>query len=228
MIADNSRPVVALDVDGVIRVIPRLERDRYGMPIGYREPVNTDIAEVTVLEGGELDTLFHHLEAGSFPVYLARGAGAWIRSLLDRGIDVVWATTWMEHANVHIAPLLGIPELPVAVKLSEGLPVFRGDSARWKLFQLARSFPGRPLVWVDDNPPWDGRTAALAHERVALGDDGVSLMVTPDVYTGLTQTHMDEIDAWLKLVSTPEGRAQIRAEREREVRGPQQTEAPPG
>jgi hypothetical protein len=44
---------------------------------------------------------------------LARLDPAHGRRLMALPCDLVWATTWMADANDEIAPLIGLPELPV-------------------------------------------------------------------------------------------------------------------
>lgn len=68
-----------------------------------------------------------------------------------------WATAWMTDANAVIAPVLGLPELPVA-DLGElpGIddPVWseHDETAglNWKTRGLVELAAGRPFAWVDD------------------------------------------------------------------------------
>lgn len=45
-------------------------------------------------------------------VNLSPEHGAWLKELAEC-YELVWATTWEHHANEHVGPLLGLPELPV-------------------------------------------------------------------------------------------------------------------
>src|ERR1044072_3929726 len=65
------------------------------------------------------------------------------------GADLVWATMWSHDANAHIAPLLGLPQLPV-IDMREA--VEPGDDYRVhrKTPMVAEFVQGRPFVWFDD------------------------------------------------------------------------------
>ena len=107
------------------------------------------------------------------------------------GCELMWATAWMQEANEVIAPLLGLPPLPVA-----DLPAYSGDrgadSLQWKTRALVRTAAGRPFVWVDDvigqvDRGWveaDHPAPALLHQ------------VEPSV--GLTVPDVAVISAWLR------------------------------
>lgn len=211
-----ARPVVALDIDGVVRVLPRFAYDELGIPVGYADidPAITTPVEIALRPGEELHTAFHQVREGAHTLHIARGVPEWIRSLLARGIEVVWATTWMHHANSHIAPAIGVPKLPVAVELIPG-HTFRGDSATWKLHQLATGFRGRPLIWVDDNPPYaehSDHTATLASMREIKGDDTPCAFVETNPYAGATAQKRAVVDAWLERALTPSGLDELRRE----------------
>lgn len=81
--------------------------------------------------------------------------GTWINSLFVKGADVRWSTTWQEAANDVLPPILGIPELPVAV--STRIEYTRigyikdRDSAAWKAETLKNQHPGHRVIWIDDN-----------------------------------------------------------------------------
>jgi hypothetical protein len=69
--------------------------------------------------------------------------------LLALPCDLMCATAWMADANRVIAPLLGLPELPVA-----DLPVAPEEDKpgvlHWKTRALVEVAAGRPFAWVDD------------------------------------------------------------------------------
>jgi hypothetical protein len=83
---DATRPVVLLDLDGVL--------NPFGAPtcpVGHEERV--------LFEGEE-------------PVRFHPAHGDWIRELAGVG-DLWWATGWGENANDRYVPLLGVGPLPV-------------------------------------------------------------------------------------------------------------------
>lgn len=83
---DRSKPLLLLDVDGVLN------------PFAAGPVVPPGFTEHT-LQG--------------YRVLLTRRHGQWLDPLADR-FEFVWATTWEEDANALIAPLVGLPtDLPV-------------------------------------------------------------------------------------------------------------------
>jgi hypothetical protein len=80
----SDRPVLAIDIDGVISL--------FGFDESKAPP-------------GEF-----HLVDG-IPHFLSREAAARINGLLDI-FDGVWASGWEDRANDHLPRLLGMPELP--------------------------------------------------------------------------------------------------------------------
>ncbi|MFD7512083.1 hypothetical protein ACFV5N_22490 [Streptomyces sp. NPDC059853] len=115
---------------------------------------------------------------GPFPVYPVGGAhGTGRNPLLARNdprhgarpaalpCEPVWATTWGEEANTWIAPILGLPPLPV---LDEPEPsVTDGQDARagrlWKTRAVVARAAGRPFAWVDDEITDADRTWVAGH-----------------------------------------------------------------
>lgn len=203
------RPVVAVDVDGVLRLSRRKVADA--------DLLGAFAAEVTVRRDA-YPHVFHSPpmwddDGVSTKRHLFSGVGAaWLRSLLDRGIDVVWATTWQEHANTYFAPTLGIPPLPVAVR---GAREEEWGPAEWKSVRLAAGFPGRPLLWVDDMPPvWAGYQLDALRKP---NDRALTrLQWVRDSAVGITPDDVAEMDAWLELASTLDGQRELRWRRRRE------------
>jgi len=202
------QPVVAVDVDGVLRVEPpepgdvpegvfskRITIRREGYPAFlHREP-----------EWDENDTW-------RSTHWLSGVGGQWVRTLIDRDIEVVWATTWQHAANWYFAKPLGLPELPVAVHGS-GPRSF--GSSMWKAVQLAEGFPGRPLLWVDDN--LDARALTLLDEIRRPADRALThFQWIQDWAAGIAAGDAERMDYWIDLASTPVGHEELRKERRRE------------
>lgn len=137
----SPRPVVALDVDGVLNISPGpgIQEHRLHVPAAL-------VPKSPFLRGyGEQDL--------DGTLWLDPTVGPWIQQLRTVA-HVVWATTWEHLANTHLAPLLGIDPLPVACAVHIAPPrygyVKNRDSIGWKASVLMQAYPNRPLVWVDD------------------------------------------------------------------------------
>jgi hypothetical protein len=127
--------------------------------------------------------------------------GGWIRDLIARGVEVVWATTWEEAANACYGPLLGVPRLPLGVQYvadcASGAWMaerWGATSDEWKAAALRWRFADRPLVWIDD-------TSAAWAEGRDWRDGAPTLVITPRDDIGLTTEHMRQVDAWLATVT---------------------------
>lgn len=203
------RPVVAVDVDGVLRVegpdrdeVPpegvfrqRITVRRKGYPLAFHHEPEWD----------EHDQ-WHHTHWFS-------GIGAeWIRELLDRGVEVAWATTWQHAANLYFAGPLGVPHLPVAVEGDRGRFT---SSSIWKSAQLATKFPGRPLLWADDML---NRRALDRLDRTRRPRDRALTHFhwVRNWWTGIDRDDVTEMNQWLDLASTAEGHGELRRRRRRE------------
>jgi hypothetical protein len=162
-----SRPLLFLDVDGTL--LP------FGGPGMLAAP---DAPEVWT--------------ASSNP-YLARIDRSLGPLLTGLGCDLVWATAWMDDANEVIAPLLGLPRLPVAE-----LPTYDGDIGddrlQWKTKALVRIADGRPFVWVDDVIGHADRSWIEAEHT------GAALLHKVDSGVGVTAEDVAVIAEWLRAL----------------------------
>lgn len=196
----STTPVIAFDIDGVLRIPnakPGLE---------FRSHVMT--AEMTI-RADAYPTLHHtplrfDEDTLTGTHTFSTTAINWIRHLLGKPLEVVWASTWGEHANTYFARALGLPDLPVAT-VDDG--VWDESSPMWKARQLGAKFPGRPLVWVDDVIPAAARR--LLFESRGPQDELITKVhrVT-DRASGFTSLDASRLDDWLEDVSnrhsTPE------------------------
>lgn len=200
------RPVVALDIDGVLRI-----RDGSGVDGAFSREITFD--------EDDYPNLFHgapQFDGGtrtSLNWFSGVGA-AWARDLVDRKIEVVLATTWQHWANTYFSDALGLPELPVAVTDPDGDTWFHCSPA-WKSHQLSRQFNGRPLMWVDDSP-WD-RPGEDLYELRLPKDRAITRFQHTYWLAGIRAADVAEMDAWLALASTEEGHDLLRARRRRKV-----------
>jgi hypothetical protein len=81
----TARPILAVDVDGVISIF------------GFEEPPPPAEARFQLVDG-----MTH---------CISLRAGPRLRRLAER-FDLVWATGWEEKANYYLPSVLGLPELP--------------------------------------------------------------------------------------------------------------------
>lgn len=80
-----SRPILAVDVDGVISLF------------GFDEPPGAAVARFELIDG-----MVH---------CISLAAGERLRRLSEH-YDLVWASGWEDKANYYLPHLLGLPELP--------------------------------------------------------------------------------------------------------------------
>jgi hypothetical protein len=132
------------------------------------------------------------------PVLLNRSHGAALLSLTEM-LDLAWATTWGQHANQLISPLLGLPEhLPVIEwPTRSGVPK-SSHRGCWKTPYIASWVGARPFAWVDSEVGRHDR-AWLSRTRA----DGSYLLrrIAPNV--GLVYDDFAAIQQWAAQVSRP-------------------------
>jgi hypothetical protein len=169
-----ERPLLFLDVDGTL------------LPVG-------GVQRPSTLE--EWDAKWQN---ASNP-HLARIVPEHGPRLLAMPCDLMWATAWMADANEVIAPLLGLPELPV-VDLGElpGIddPVWseqdKAANMNWKTRTLVQLAAGRPFIWVDDEITDVDRAWVSTHHP------GQALLHRVVSDYGLTEADLAAVENWLK------------------------------
>lgn len=132
---DSDRPVLALDVDGVISLF------------GFEGQISGAPGRFHLING-----MAHCIPDG-------------IGGMLERlasSYEIVWATGWEDRANERLPDILGLPgQLPFLT--FDGRARF--GTAHWKIDALDRYAGERALAWVDDSidvtcRAWaDGRSA---------------------------------------------------------------------
>jgi len=114
--------------------------------------------------------------------------GKWINSLLDRGVKVVWSTTWSKMANSHFGKLLNV-DMPVGVGDHIELPFYHEDSFEWKR---------RCVHGVDE----DNSRYPKIEKLVLFIDDMANhspddLHLAPNPKFGLTMKEAELVEQWL-------------------------------
>lgn len=137
------KPVIALDVDGVLNAGGSPEDLGKGWQL-HRVEVPAEHVPLSPFiggGGGHQKALTVNINPGLH--------GRWINELSET-VDFAWATTWEDAANYALAPLLGIAELPVATAVKRTRPRFGDTVIEWKARSLDEAYPSRPVVWIDD------------------------------------------------------------------------------
>ena len=136
---NDNRPLVLLDVDGVINDLGPLG--------GTSRPWNTDV-------------LTSHGYRLHIPDYMKRLIFA-----LTMCTDVRWCTTWRERANDEIADHLGIGKLPVVTDGSASKYVdWKASAARPLVIEALDA--GREVFWIEDfygDPPREQLPAGVTY-----------------------------------------------------------------
>ncbi|MCM2423668.1 HAD domain-containing protein [Streptomyces sp. RKAG293] len=182
MTGSPQRPLLFLDVDGPL------------IPFGATPQQRPDGYPTYRTSTGPQGAGTHPLLARINPEYGPR--------LAALPCDLVWATTWMADANECIAPLLGLPDLPVVSwpePSDEDEPnqpsavdaLDERAGLHWKTRTLVAWAAGRAFVWVDDEITDADRTWVSAQHQ------GQALLHRVDPRWGLTERDFLALEDWL-------------------------------
>ena len=124
---ENDRPILAVDIDGVISLF------------GFDQSL-----EPGRMKPGDAPGEFHLIDGMLHCIAMDTGPRL---ERLGKTYELVWASGWEDRANDHLPNILGVPELPY---LSfDGRARF--GTAHWKLEALEEHSGSRPLAWIDDS-----------------------------------------------------------------------------
>ncbi|WP_405011515.1 hypothetical protein [Kitasatospora sp. NBC_01539] len=164
-------PLLFLDVDGPLLPFGADPRD---LPDGYPTwPVPPGSA-------GAANPLLARLDPGLGP------------RLAALPCEPVWATTWTDEANTCLAPLLGLPPLPVVHRPDPEDEDDHPAGLHWKTRPLVDRAAGRAFAWVDDEITAADRAWVAAHHP------GAALLHRVDARRGLTDEDFTALGAWLR------------------------------
>jgi len=128
----NTRPLVLLDVDGVLH--DRRARDRIRM--------SEDPEALAVTLG------VHWASAGGVRFAIPYDVTSLILRLVQVA-EVWWCTTWGVRANTYLAPVIGIEPLPVVGAVMPGIGLaWKVEHARQLIEKAVAN--GRRVVWIED------------------------------------------------------------------------------
>jgi len=168
------RPLLFLDVDGTL------------LPVGGEPP------RPTVIDWDAWQDASNPQLAKVDPEHGPR--------LLALCCEIVWATAWMQDANEVIAPILGLPQLPVA-ELPDAPEEDDFSVLHWKTRALVAAASGRPFLWVDDEIGEVDRDWVATHHR------GPALLHRVDSQHGLTHADFTTFNKWLRHLPSAEAEA---------------------
>ncbi|KOG42656.1 HAD domain-containing protein [Streptomyces resistomycificus] len=153
-------------------------------------------------------------EAAAHPL-LSRADPALGPRLVALGCELLWATTWMEDANLCLSPWLGLPRLPVVdwpeeedrpeeeAGVGPRRDRYAGPNAgspaapHWKTRHLLDRAAGRPFVWLDDEITEADRVWVAARHTAP------ALLHRVDHRYGLTDADFAAVSAWLRVSGGP-------------------------
>lgn len=163
-----AKPIILLDVDGVLNPCPfKAERS----PGWAFEP-----------------TFRSNERSGRWPLNVSKEMAQELLSITD---DIRWLTTWCDQAHPNIGgPVFGWPEFPV---LQDHRKFSRNFFWKPANVQDVTREPGPPVIWIDDDSA--GYVEACTLE--SLDPHGRLLVITPECDIGLTREHFARIREWL-------------------------------
>jgi hypothetical protein len=129
------KPLLLIDVDGPLNPYAAKATRR---PEGYQ--THRYFARPTPHWGSE---------GHGMRVWLNPAHGPMLLSLADR-FDLTWATSWKHEANLLIAPVIGLPHLPV-IEFPDYHPWPERPDMIWKMPYVLEYVGDRPFAWLDDD-----------------------------------------------------------------------------
>ena len=164
-----DKPIILLDVDGVLNPCPWKPEDSPDWKFEPRWPSST--------------------ESGAFPLSLSKEMG---QALADLNCQIRWLTTWIlteDFANPEIGKRLGWDRLPVCHIERRFSDNYWKPTAVQKILETE----GPKVVWIDDDADY------YAQVFDGISDPfGRLLIICPDSHVGLTRDHIDTIKVFLK------------------------------
>lgn len=173
-----AAPVWLLDIDGVVNALAR-------GPVTGSWPADQwtqHVVPADIPGSGRM----------VLPIFVARPVLDFIARVVRTGAaEVIWHSTWREAAVSDLAPVLGLPRLPIshAPEWTQ-----RPELIWWKLPAARRVVEaGRRLVWTDDD------IAVVPDQIGDLDARPDTLLISPDPYAGLTAEHLESIAEFVGL-----------------------------
>jgi hypothetical protein len=181
-----TKPVLFLDIDGVINVIPPSKGDpnRHPHLRVWKEWKKVDIL--------------------GFPITYSPNLIAHLNRL-SKKVEIVWLTTWRDQAVSDFAPVVGLDSFRYIDPKGSEYPwgtkdtLAAGPEMRWwKLNGVLEALhaESRPFIWIDD----DLRSNTKKYVRSLAKDmDVPNLMFITFEALGIEPDHIERIDEFVSL-----------------------------
>ncbi len=165
-------PVWLLDIDGVVNALAR-------GPVAGSWPPERWVQQVISADIPGSGRMV-------LPIFAARPVLDFVtRAVRTGAAEVIWHSTWREAAVSDLAPVLGLPPIPVSYAPEW---THRPERLWWKLPAAQRVVEsGRRLVWTDDD------IAVVPDQVAALTAHPDTLLISPDPQSGLTADNLQSI-----------------------------------
>jgi len=184
----EKRPILAIDVDGVISLF------------GFDSPPPAGIARWELIDGT--------------PHLISIAAAERILRLSEL-FEPVWATGWQDRANDRLSLITGIGPLPViefdahrkaGKGRTDGEPApgepgaeAGNTAAHWKLGAVGEFCGDRPLAWIDDS--FNQSCFDWAAARETGGAPTLLVPTEPDL--GFEEAQAAAVSDWARSLSAP-------------------------
>lgn len=167
-----SRPVIYLDMDGVLNAL--------GNAV-FKESDWGDFKNYPNIKPDDIP--FGQL---GYDLALSKNMVSEIASL---PVEVLWLTTWRHDAPKHVAPLVDAPEWEVLDYQAEKGAAIAQDQA----------YDPRPFIWIDDFEATEENLKFFLDEE---NEYIPFILIKPDGRTGLRKDHLNEIWEFLGWIES--------------------------
>jgi hypothetical protein len=175
------KPVIFLDIDGVVNVIP----PRKGVPPHLK-----------------VWNEWRKIEVRSYPINYSPDLIEHLNRLSEKA-DIIWLTTWRSEAVKYFAPAVGLNEFKFLNHKGMEDPwgttsSFSGspENRWWKMNAVMHHIDtiGTPFVWIDD----ELRSSTKRYVRGIAEDCNIpNLMFIPFDTLGIDREHIERIDEFI-------------------------------
>lgn len=189
---DSHRPVILLDVDGVINAFhPEWKRPHTLSNDCPMVMVRDDQAKWADLKADHIQSMRHTILVRWSP-HVVQAVNKW-----SERADIIWVTSWRTAAAKNLAPAVGLKPFAVA-------PLDKHKYACHEE-EFERLVRGRPVCWIDDefnmysSYETDFMWRFVKDWWGARRADPRCMLVGPTGPYGLSAEHLDAVDKFIEL-----------------------------